>query len=338
MPSSPVDIQPIPMWEQTLTELGVILTGALLVCALALAYFRRVRMERPLVGAFNARDVVVLLVVVGVLPFVYGWMPVPFVTCFLCLAFASALHIGYRPLLGRTGIWLAIGLLFGFNIWSSNHIMGTLPGWQVWFAEQGVTVVLVAVSVCNLYVQGGMKLRHVAWLSLGLAGYDVLFAAYYPLTGRLIARYLTHPLTPLVGMRFGYVDYAVGLGDLLVYSLFFVATYKGYGARAAAVAGVVVFVAGGCATAFIPLLFNFTNANLDDLVPAQSLFGPAAFATYWWMKRHYGRERTIAEYLADARGGTAAPQEPEPTAEPTAPERSVDQAPDQPSATEPVTA
>jgi hypothetical protein len=295
------------MWEQTLTELGVIMAGTIVVCAGALIYFRRVRMERPAVGTFNARDVVILLVFIGILPFVYGWLPVPLVTCLLVLTFASALYIGYRPLLGSVGIWVGIGLLFGFNIWSSNHIMGTLPGWQVWFTEQSIVVVLAAIAVCNLYLQGGMKLRHVAGLALGLACYDVIFAAYYPLTGRLIARYLTHPLTPLVGMRFGYVDYAVGLGDLLVYSLFFVASYKAYGARAAGVAAGVIVAMGGCATAFIPFLFNFTNANLDELIPAQSLFGPAAFLTYLWMKRRYGRERTMAEYLTSQDVAPAVP-------------------------------
>jgi hypothetical protein len=305
------------MLEQTFTELGVIMTGVIVVCGGALAYFRRVRMERPAVGTFNGRDVVILLVFIGVLPFVYGWLPVPLVTCLLVLTFASALYIGYRPLLGLVGIWLGIGLLFGFNIWSSNHIMGTLPGWQVWFTEQGIVVALAAIAVCNLYLQGGMKLRHVAGLSLGLAGYDLIFASYYPLTGRLIARYLTHPLTPLLGMRFGYVDYAVGLGDLLVYSLFFVAAYKAYGARAATIAAGVIVVMGGFATAFIPFLFSFTNANLDELIPAQSLFGPAAFITYLWMKRHYGRERTMAEYLASSGGAAAAPRvEQAPTPEP----------------------
>jgi hypothetical protein len=295
------------MWEQTTTELGVILTGAIVACAGALAYFRRVRMERPAVGTFNGRDVGILLVVIGILPFVYGWLPVPLVTCLLALTFGSALHIGYRPLLGSAGIWLGMGLLFGFNIWSSNYIFSTLPGWQVWFVEQSIMVVLAAIAVCNLYVQGGMKLRHVAWLSLGLAGYDVIFSAYYPLTGKLIARYITHPFTPLVGIRFGYVDYAIGLGDLLVYSLFFLAAYKAYGARAAAIAAGVIVVMGGLATAYIPFLFNFTNANLDELIPAQSLFGPAAFLTYLWMKRHYGRERTMAEYLASRDGSAAAP-------------------------------
>jgi hypothetical protein len=286
----------------------IIITGATLVSAGALAYFRRVRMDRPPVGTFNARDVVILLVFIGILPFVYGWLPDTVVTCLLAVTFGSALYIGYRPLLGSVGIWLGIGLLLGFNIWSSHHLLGTIPGWQVWYTEQSVLVGLGAVAVSNLYVQGGMKLRHVAWLSLGLAGYDVLFASYYPLTGRLLARYVTHPFTPVLGMRFGGVDYAVGLGDLLVYSLFFVAAYKAYGARAAKIAAAVIVVMGGFATAFLPFLFNLHNANLDTLIPAQSLFGPFAFVTYLWMKRHYGRERTMAEYLA-SQGDAAAASE-----------------------------
>ena len=303
-----VPIFPIPMWEQSLTLFGVITTGTIVICAGALAYFRRVRMDRPPVGTFNARDVVILLIFIGILPFVYGWLPDTLVTCLLAVTFASALYLGYRPLLGSVGIWLGIGLLFGFNIWSSHHLMGTIPGWQLWYTEQSIMVGLSAIAVCNLYLQGGMKLRHVAWLSLGLAGYDVLFASYYPLTGELIARYITHPLTPVVGMRFGEVDYAVGLGDLLVYSLFFVAAYKAYGARAAKIAAAVIVVMGGFATAFIPFLFNFSNANLDILIPAQSLFGPVAFLTYLWMKRHYGRERTMAEYLASQDDTAAAPR------------------------------
>jgi hypothetical protein len=293
------------------------LTGAIVVCAGSLTYFRRVRMDRPPVGTFNTRDVVILLILIGVLPFVYGWLPVPVVTVVLCITFASALYIGYRSLLGSLGIWLGIGLLFGLNIWSSHHVMGTIPGWQVWYTQQSILVWLGVVAVVNLYVQGGMKLRHVAWLALGLACYDVVFASYYPLTGELLARYITHPLTPVMGMRFGEVDYAVGLGDLLVYSLFFVASYKAYGKRAAAIAAGVIVVMGGFATAFIPFLFNFQNANLDTLIPAQSLFGPAAFVTYLWMKRHYGRERTMAEYLASQDGTAAAPRvEQAPASEP----------------------
>jgi hypothetical protein len=301
-------IFPIPLWEQCLTLFFVIMTGATVVCAGSLAYFRHVRMERPAVGTFNARDVVILLVAIGILPFVYGWLPDTVVTCLLGVTFASALYIGYRSMLGSAGIWLAMGVLFGFNIWSSHNVMGTIAGWQLWYAEQSILVALGAIAVCNLYVQGGMKLRHVGWLALGLACYDIVFASYYPLTGRLLARYITHPFIPVMGMRFGEVDYVVGLGDLLVYSLFFVAAYKAYGKQAAMIAAGVIVVMGGFATAFLPFLFNLSNANLDTLVPAQSLFGPAALVTYLWMKRHYGRERTMAEYLASQGDATAVPQ------------------------------
>jgi len=58
---------------------------------------------------------------------------------------------------------------------------------------------------------------------------------------------------------------------------------------------------GGFATAFIPFLFNFTNANLDTLVPAQSLFGPAAFLTYLWMKRHYGTIAVVSGLIGRVR-------------------------------------
>ncbi len=304
----PPDIFPISTLERDFTLFLVILTGVIVVCAGSLAYFRHVRMERPPVGTFNARDVVILLVIIGVLPFVYGWLPDVVVTCILAVTFASALYIGYAHVLGPVATWLGIGVLFGFNIWSSHYIMGTIAGWDWWYTQQSIVVLLGAIAVCNLYVQGGMKLRHVAWLSLGLACYDIIFASYYPLTGRLLARYITHPLTPVIGMRFGKVDYALGLGDLLVYSLFFVTAYKAYGKRAATIAAGVIVVFGGFATAYISLLFNFTNANLDELIPAQSLFGPAAFLTYLWMKRRYGRERTMAEYLASQHGATAARQ------------------------------
>jgi hypothetical protein len=42
----------------------------------------------------------------------------------------------------------------------------------------------------------------------------------------------------------------------------------------------------------------FITARTDVAIPAQTLFGPAAFASYLWMRRRYGRERTMQEFLA----------------------------------------
>ena len=310
--------EPISLLQQTVTEFGVILTGVTLVSVGALVYFRRVRMERPPVGTFNGRDIVILLAFIVTLPFLYALLPNWLITCLLVITFASSLFIGYRPVLGATGAWLGIGLLIGLNIWTSHHLMGTTGGWQLWWAELSVLVGLGSIAVANLYVQGGMKLRYVAWLSLGLAAYDIVFATVLPLTDKLVAGYLANPLDPLLGMRFGIDNYGVGLGDLLIYSLFLTASYKAYGARAARVAFGLIVVVGAGVTAFVPFLLNFLDTQLDLLVPSQAFFGPAAFLCYLWMKRRYGRERTMGEYLAstEVAARTAAAAQPAPAPEP----------------------
>jgi hypothetical protein len=310
--------EPISLLQQTATEFGVVLVSVILVSLGALYYFRRVRMERPPIGTFNGRDIVILLAFVIALPFVYGYLPLWLITCLLVLTFTSSLYLGYKPVLGTGRTWLGIGLLIGLNIWTSHHLMGTTAGWQLWWAELSVLVGLGAIAVSNLYVQGGMKLQYVAWFALALAAYDIVFATVLPLTDELVAGYLAHPLDPLMGMRFGIDNYGVGLGDLLVYSLFMVASYKAYGVKAARIAFGLIVVFGALVTAFIPFALNFLDQELDLLVPSQALFGPAAFLCYLWMKHKWGRERTMAEYLAstDARVPATAPATPAPAPEP----------------------
>jgi hypothetical protein len=288
----------IPLFQQTATEFGVILFSVILVTSGALFYFRRVRMERPPIGTFNGRDIVILLAFIVALPFLYGYLPLWLITCLLILTFTSSLYLGYKPVLGTARTWLGIGLLIGLNVWTSHHLMGTTAGWQLWWAELSLMVGLGAIAVSNLYVQGGMKLQYVAWLALALAIYDLIFATALPLTDELVAGYLAHPLDPLMGMRFGIDNYGIGLGDLLVYSLFLVASYKAYGPKAARIAFGLILLLGALATAFIPFLLNFFDQELDLLIPSQALFGPAAFLCYLWMKHKWGRERTMAEYLA----------------------------------------
>ncbi len=318
----PTVTEPISLLQQTFTEFGVIVVGVTLVTSGALLYFRRVRMERPPIGTFNGRDIVILLAFISALPFLYGYLPYWLITCLLIVTFGSALYIGYSPVLGPARTWLGIGLLIGLNYWTSHHLMGSTAGWQLWWAELTILVGLGAIAVSNLYVQGGMKLKYVAWLAFGLAVYDIIFATVLPLTDQLVAGYLAHPLDPLLGMRFGIDNYGVGLGDLLVYSLFLIACYKAYGAKAARIAYGLILVLGATVTAFIPFLLNFLDTQLDLLVPAQAIFGPAALLCYFWMRRRWGPERTMAEYLAsaDAAPPTAAPARlapaPEPASEP----------------------
>ena len=55
--------------------LVVAVVSALAVVGLALAYLRRVRMERPAVGTFNRRDIVTLFVILATLPLLYVHLP-----------------------------------------------------------------------------------------------------------------------------------------------------------------------------------------------------------------------------------------------------------------------
>ena len=54
------------------------------------------------------------------------------------------------------------------------------------------------------------------------------------------------------------------------------------------------------------------------MIPSQLFFAPAAFVCYLWMRHHYGRERTMAEYRAatDGAAEAAVPAQPAPAPEP----------------------
>jgi hypothetical protein len=278
--------------------LCVTVPASVLVSACALYYLRRVRLDRPAIGTFNGRDMVILFFFLSTIPLFYLTLPRWLLTTFLVLTFVASLSIGYRPVLTSTRLWLAIGLLLGLNIWLGNNMLGTVHGWQLFWAENDVVVLLGAVSVANLYIQGGMKLRHVAWFAFVLGAYDLLFTAVFPVTNALVEEFLGYPLNPAIGMRWGMDNATVGLGDLLVYALFLLGAYKAYGRAAGRVAMGVVVLFGAVVPALVPLLINYIDSRTDTLVPVQTWFGPAAFLTYRWLRRRYGRERTMQEFLA----------------------------------------
>jgi hypothetical protein len=302
---------------QTVFQLCVAVTGAVVISLLALLFLRRVRIERPAIGVFNGRDIGTVVVLLASLPAVYLTLPRWAVTCLLATTFVSALSIGYRTLLSPARLWLGIGILLGLNIFVARTMLGTVFGWQLFWAEGDIILLLAAVAVANLYVQGGMRLKHVAWFTLGLAAYDVVFTMVFPLTNALVEDFLGFPLDPSFGMRVSIYNAAVGLGDLLVFALFLVASYKAYGARAARVAMGLVFVFGAVLPSFAPLLINLIDARGDIIVPVQTWFGPPAFLGYLWMRRRYGRERTMREFLAS---NDVVHRAPAPAPAPAAPE------------------
>lgn len=288
---------------QTIFSVFVVLIGALISCACALAYFRHVRMERPAVGTFNGRDIGFLSVFIIALPLLYLVLPGWALTGFLIVTFLASLSIGYRNLLAPTALWLIIGLLIGTNIWLAETQLGTVGGWQLYWGLTSVIVLFGVVAVVNLYIQGGMRLKHVAVLAFGLAFYDAFFSMVIPLTPKLADAFQGKPLDPSIGMRTALLSSNIGIGDLLVYGLFTVAAFKAYGWIGARVSFFIVTVFGALLPATAPLLLSIViRGGINVVTPAQMLFGPAALLAYLWLRRR-GRERTMAEYLASSDPG-----------------------------------
>jgi hypothetical protein len=305
---------------QTLFQVPVTLVGTMATCMLALAYLSRVRLERPPIGVFNGRDVAVLYVFIVVLPALYIVLPQPALTTMLVITFSAALSIGYRPLLRPALLWPVIGVLLGINIWTARTLLGTVAGHQLLWLETSVVTMLAAVAVANLYVQGGMRLKHVAWFALVLGAYDVTFTIFIPFLGELADAFIGHPLNPAMGMRLGIYNVDIGLGDLLVYALFVIAARKAYGLPAARLAVGVVAVFGAVAPSVAPLAVEaVTRGNGNAVTPAQIFFGPPAVLTYLWLRRRYGPERTFGEYVADPTGKVQPRRQPALAAQPVSP-------------------
>jgi hypothetical protein len=282
----------------SLFQLVVTSVGAMMACLGALYYLRRVRLERPAIGRFNGRDVVFLFAFLVILPGLYLFLPQWALTTVLALTFTAALSIGFRPVLAPATLWLGIGVLIGADLWMGKHMINNVFNWHFVWAENSLVVLLAAVSVANLYVQGGMQLRHVAWFAGGLALYDTIFTVVWPVSNLLIRAFVNHPLFPAMGMRIGFDEAIVGLGDLLVYAGFTLAAVKAYGKPGLRLALILVLVFGAVMPTLSGMLFNYVDARLDVVIPAQTWFGPAAVVGYLWLRHRYGRERTMKEYLA----------------------------------------
>jgi hypothetical protein len=296
-------------------QLIVSVIGATAVTLGALYYFRRVRLERPAIGRFNGRDVLFLFSFLTVLPLIYVVIPRWALMTLLIVTFAAALSIGFGPVIPKTWLWLGIGVLIGADLWMGQRMIDAVSPWHWVWAENSVVVLLAAISVANLYVQGGMKLRHVAWFAGGLAIYDAVFTFVWPVSNLLVRAFVNYPLFPAVGMRIGYDEAVVGLGDLLVYGGFTIAAFKAYGRPGLRVALPLVLVFGAVVPSLSGLVINYVDSVLDVVIPAQTWFGPAAVIAYLWMRRRYGRERTTKEYLASIEVGRREPPDDDEVAE-----------------------
>ncbi|MER6998134.1 hypothetical protein [Streptomyces sp. NPDC000410] len=295
-------------------QLAVTTTLALAVVVGTIAYFRAVRTGRPPVGVFNGRDIFLMMGFVLALPYVYLALPGATLPVVLALVFAGGLSVGYQPLIGNGRLRRALIAALIASVLATHLAFGeTAPPY--WVANS-LVVGLVVVSATNLNVQGGMRLKNVAWFLLALAAYDAFFAWVVPLTQELAEAVQGYPYAPAAGLRIGEdLGGVIGMGDLLAYALFTTTAYKAYGKPGLRTGIALVVLFGALSPVAALHLIEAVTGDAPALIPAQVFFGPAAFIGYQLLRRR-GPERRMAD--VPFRDGRAAAQRPAPVREPAA--------------------
>jgi hypothetical protein len=141
-----------------------------------------------------------------------------------------------------------------------------------------------------LWVQEGLRARHVAWLA-GLIGvYDLIATTLTSVTARLASELQAMPFAPVFALTGGRAPVSIGLGDLLLLVLFPLAAARAFGRVAALVASLsavaIVALAGVLVWAGM-----FTTA-----VPLLTILGPAIIVQYAFWRQLGRRERTTRDW------------------------------------------
>jgi hypothetical protein len=263
----------------------VVFGGA--VCALlgAWIYFRRYQLLRVPIGVMNLTDIAVMVVAVVALPFLYLLLPIWLVGAFLFLTALSVLYAVCQPALrARWIIWLvALALLLLDGLAASR--IGTTQ--NAFFAINDLVLILLTVGIANLWAQSGAKARDMALLGVALAIYDYLATVRSPLMMTLVDRLATLPLAPVVAWNTDGATLSIGLGDLLLASVFPLVLRKAYGRTAGLVALALAICVIGVLLAF-PSRTGF---------PVMLVLGPVTAAQYILSRWRRGPERTTKRYL-----------------------------------------
>ena len=284
---------------QTMLQLATAAVATLIVTLGAVWYLRNVRLERPAIGTFNLRDIATLTTFVVCLPLIYLVLPEWSFPILLLLTFGSALSIGLRPLMPRLPMWFGIVVLLSANVWVARTMLGSQRGWQLYWILCDIIVLLSAIAVANLFVQGGMRMLHAACFVAVLGVYDFTFAEVLHVTQSLTDRFVGYPLNPGVGIRWSIYGVEIGLGDLLAFAFYAAATYKAYGPKALRIAMAFIMVFGVAGGSLTPLVLKeLIRGSLNTVVPVQTLFAIPALCLYLWFRHRYGPERTMVQFRA----------------------------------------
>ena len=262
--------------------------GGALAALLSWSYFRRYAVTRPPVGVFNLRDVWILLTAIVLVPYVYLHLPLGLVAALLALTVTSILWFTLEPLLGRRWLVLAVVPCAVAADIALVITHGALS--NTFLAVNNVLMVVAVVGVANLWVQSGMGAREVTLLGGVLALYDFVATSQLTLMTDLIGRLSEIPFVPFLAWDAQGAGLGVGLGDLLLISVFPLAMRKSFGRDAGRIAlaiGVAVLAA---------VLAVIEAGLIAEAIPVMVVLGPLMVAQYALWRRRLP-QRTTVEYL-----------------------------------------
>jgi hypothetical protein len=255
--------------------------------SIAFAYLARLQMERPPVGRYNGKDILVMALLVVLLPPIYLRLPVLAVGIILGGVFLGVLRITLSPLLSKGALPIAV-LLVGAD--AALGLIGQASDGWAFSVVNNFLVVVAAVGVCNLYVQNGMSARDVALFGIGLAVYDYVATVAFPTMLELFETLRRLPFAPLLLWGRGTEAAPLGLGDLIMLTLWALVAWKAFGLRAgwySALAGL----------AGISLIYFLAARGLNLAGgAAMALLGPTMGLQYLLFRHLYGDERTVTAF------------------------------------------
>jgi hypothetical protein len=271
------------------TSFYVVLGFTISAVLLGWVYFRNYQLARPSIGVLNLGDVAFMIGVIILIPYLYLALPLWLVATILAMAMLGILYFTGEPVLrARWANWVVALLLIGADVGANLHLGATST---TFILVNNTVLILAVVGVTSLWAQSGMKARDVAVLGGALAAYDLIATSLLPLMTDLISRLASIPLAPVVSWGVGPERLLIGLGDLLLATVFPLVMRKAFG-RASGIAAMVINLGTIAAMmAFLQL------ANVAMALPVMAGLGPLMVLQYgYWMRRR-GRERTTWQYL-----------------------------------------
>ncbi|WP_316529578.1 hypothetical protein [Kitasatospora brasiliensis] len=278
------------------------------VIALAACYLARIRMPRPPVGVYTAGDVAALCTGVVLAPLLYTALPGAAVSALFGLVCCLAVQFTLAPLLTGPRSWAAA---LAATAATTLAALTGHPG----AARTGsdLMIATAVVGVANLWTQSGLRSTHTAALAAALTAYDLAATTLTDTTARFFTQVQDRPFAPLLALTGGPHPVAVGLGDLLLLTLYPLVAAKAHGRTAAVTAALTGLATTSAVSAC------FAAGRLTTGFPLLTALGPLIVAQHLYWRRRSGGERSTAQWRTGHPLPLPAPRHTEPAAALAAP-------------------